>query len=53
MLQMLAHRRRHTEQIQRAGAAHAHQFGHERLGLLDMFKHLHAHHFARTAVSQR
>ncbi|MNN96457.1 hypothetical protein D3C81_2154520 [compost metagenome] len=50
---MLAHRRRYTQQVLRAGAAHAHQFGHEGFRLVDMLEHFHAHDFARATIGQR
>ena len=50
---MFANRRRHAEQVLRAGTAHEHQFGHERLRLVDMLQHFHAHHFARATIGQR
>ncbi|MNN22110.1 hypothetical protein D3C81_1354550 [compost metagenome] len=52
-LQMLANRCRHAEQIQRTGPPHTRQFGHERLRLVDVLRHLHAHHSARATVRQR
>ena len=53
LLQVLAHRCRHTQQILRTGTAHAHQFGHERFRLIDMLQHFHAYHFARATGGQR
>ncbi|MNS46318.1 hypothetical protein D3C72_788100 [compost metagenome] len=50
---MLAHRGRYAQQVQRAGTAHAHQFGHEGFWLIDVFQHFHAHDFARATIGQR
>ncbi|MNZ47168.1 hypothetical protein D3C78_648750 [compost metagenome] len=51
-LQMFAYRGRYAQQVQRAGAAHAHQFGHEGFWLIDVFQYFHAHDFAGAALGQ-
>ena len=52
LLQVLTDRRRHADQVLRAGASDSRQFGHERLGLIDVLQHFHAHDFACAAVGQ-